>query len=210
MVLFKRLLEIGCLFILVEICIWCTWPQYPVFRWIYVAGIAAAMAMCCAMHKDTPELLGFKPAKGGAWHVIAVGVTANLVVLVALGLAYNRTDMGSFEDLALRTLYYLPWAFVQQLAASSFFTNRLASAFGRGHAWETSMTSGALFAVAHIPNPVLFVFAFVNGVLGARIFMSYRNMYALTVAHAILGPAVELFLPEAWHKGLAIGPGFFI
>lgn len=210
MVLFKRLIEIFCFFALIEICIWYIGPRHPLLREMCIVNLAIAMMMSSIGHEDTPEALGFKPTKNGAWHIVALGVMLNLSMLAMLCMAYNKTGIGSFEDFALRALFYLPWALAQQFAANSFFTNRLYAVFGKGRERATSVLSGALFAVVHLPNPVLFLFAFINGALGARIFLSHKNLCALVVAHAILAPAVELFLPESWHKGLAIGPGFLM
>jgi membrane protease YdiL (CAAX protease family) len=63
---------------------------------------------------------------------------------------------------------YACWCVFQQLLLQNMTYRRLRS--GLGASWSTLSIAGAMFALAHIPNPILVPATFVWGTVSARLF----------------------------------------
>jgi hypothetical protein len=100
---------------------------------------------------------------------------------------------------------YAAWSFLQEFLLLSFFLARLRRLFP-GRYWAASAAAG-LFAVAHLPNPVLTPMTLVWGMVSCLTFLRYRNVWTLGLAHAILGITVALALPAASHE-MQVGTGY--
>jgi membrane protease YdiL (CAAX protease family) len=70
--------------------------------------------------------------------------------------------------------------------------------------------AATLFAGVHLPNWFLMVVTFAMGYYSAKIFMRYRNIYFLGLAHAVIGTALFVVIPDSISHHLTVGPGFFL
>lgn len=102
-------------------------------------------------------------------------------------------------------LGYLFWTLQQEIMLQSFFFNRLERALGSGKAvW----IAAGLFALAHVPNPVLVPATLVGGLVFCKLFRRYRNIYTLVVAQTILGICLGAAVPDAVHHHMRVGIGY--
>jgi membrane protease YdiL (CAAX protease family) len=102
-------------------------------------------------------------------------------------------------------LGYLFWALQQELMLQSFFFNRLERALGSGKAvW----VAAGLFALAHLPNPVLVPATLIGGFVFCKLFRRYRNIYTLVVAQTILGICLAAAVPNTVHHHMRVGIGY--
>ena len=109
------------------------------------------------------------------------------------------------RTLAAAAFGYLIWTFQQQFMLQSFFFLRLEQVLGsRGAVWAAA----ALFAIAHIPNPVLVPATFVAGLALCELFRRHRSIYALAVAQAILGMCLAAAVPSSLHHHMRVGIGY--
>src|SRR5262249_61042645 len=83
---------------------------------------------------------------------------------------------------------------------------RFESLLGNGR--KAVLACAILFAIVHIPNPVLTVATFAGGLLFCEVFRRYRNIYAIGIAHALLGIALAVSFPSALHHDMRVGIGF--
>jgi membrane protease YdiL (CAAX protease family) len=65
-----------------------------------------------------------------------------------------------------------------------------------------------LFAIAHIPNPVLTVATFIWGFCCCLLFLRYRNVYTIGIAHGILGICFAITVPDRFHHHMRVGLGY--
>jgi hypothetical protein len=101
---------------------------------------------------------------------------------------------------------YAIWSGVQQFLLQCFFLSRLLRLMPSPR--TAAFTAAGLFALAHVPNPVLFVLTIVWGSLSCLIFLRYRNLYPLAMAHAILGVTIALVVPGYVDHNMRVGLGY--
>jgi membrane protease YdiL (CAAX protease family) len=71
-----------------------------------------------------------------------------------------------------------------------------------------ALATASLFAMAHIPNPVLATATLVWGFLACVIFLRYRNLYSLAIAHAICGITLAITVPPPVIRNMRVGLGY--
>ena len=99
--------------------------------------------------------------------------------------------------------WYAIWAGLQQLILQCFFLARSVRLIPNTTA--AAMLSAALFAIAHLPNPVLTVVTLVCGLASCLFFLHYKNLWPLAVAHAILGIAIAITIPGHLDHNMRVG-----
>jgi membrane protease YdiL (CAAX protease family) len=109
--------------------------------------------------------------------------------------------------LFVRTYWaYALWTFVQQLLLQGFFLTRLLRILPEPK--MAAFVAGTLFAVAHLPNPILTIATLVWGIAACLVFLRYRNLYPLAIAHAILGITIAITIPGPVIRNMRVGLGY--
>lgn len=102
--------------------------------------------------------------------------------------------------------YYCVWGTFQQYALNGYFVNRLRAAAGpAGQRW-VPLLAATLFGAVHAPNWFLVTVTFTLGLLCARIYLTYRNLYFLGIAHGLIGSALYMTVPDWVSLHFHIGP----
>ena len=66
-----------------------------------------------------------------------------------------------------------------------------------------------IFALAHLPNPVLTPITLVWGLIACVLFLRYRNASTpLGIAHGIMGLCVAVTVPNSLHHNMRVGLGY--
>jgi Na+-transporting NADH:ubiquinone oxidoreductase subunit NqrB len=99
--------------------------------------------------------------------------------------------------------WYAIWAGLQQMILQCFFLARSVRLIPNTTA--AAGLSAALFAVAHLPNPVLTIITLICGLASCLFFLRYRNLWPLAVAHAILGIAIAITIPGNIDHNMRVG-----
>jgi len=152
--------------------------------------------------------LGLLPSsfRSGAFATFSL-VLPFVALLFVVGAFVRPFGEDAFGRAVASFIVYLPWAFLQQVVLNGYFANHIHAAMGRRTLF-TTLLSGILFGILHAPNPLMMLVTSTNSVVGVWLFLRYRNIYWLALAHALVGVTIREFLPFEWHHDLDIGPDF--
>ena len=95
---------------------------------------------------------------------------------------------------------------MQQFILQSYFLMRLLRLLpGKTPA---IIVATVIFALAHMPNPILTPITLIWGAIACVLFLRYRNIYTLGVAHGIMGLCVAVTVPNSLHRHMRVGLGY--
>jgi hypothetical protein len=144
-------------------------------------------------------LTGFRPS---LWIVGAALMLAAPMVAIAAQMHTLQQPYGPM-DRTEAFVGYAVWAIAQQWLLQGYFLPRLAQ-FTPREGWAAAIVAG-LFAVAHMPNAILAVMALFWGAAASFLFLRFRSVVALGLAHAILGIAVAISIPGPVLHNMRVG-----
>lgn len=101
---------------------------------------------------------------------------------------------------------YAIWSFAQQWLMQGFFLLRFLRLFSTGRI--AAIAAATLFALAHLPNPILTALTLFWGLVACFVFLRYRNLYTLGLTHAILGICVAITVPGPITHNMRVGRGY--
>jgi membrane protease YdiL (CAAX protease family) len=134
---------------------------------------------------------------------------ALLFALIALLIAYRLHTL-HLPDSPLQFVKlfwgYAIWSCMQQFLLQDFFLLRFLRLLPT--AITAVVAATALFALAHLPNPILTPITIIWGLIACLHFLRYRNLYSLAIAHAILGISVAITVPGTLDHNMRVGLGY--
>ncbi len=162
-------------------------------------------------HGEGPRRLGFswKSFREAAWPVLP-WVAFVALVLLALGHTLRTTRYTNLRLALLSILAYSAWGLFQQYLLNAYFVNRIEQFAGPGHRRVVALAAAALFSLVHLPNWFLMPVTFAAGYACARIYLRYRSLYVLALAHGVLGYLLFLVVPDSISAHFLIGPRYVL
>jgi membrane protease YdiL (CAAX protease family) len=197
-------LELSIPYGLILLVIWTPRPWQKMLWWVAAAAIVAIFWMSF----DRMMALGLRTAGfiRSLWIAVAALLLAAVAVLTAVKLHTLHLPPGGPVAFIWNYWAYALWACVQQLLLQGFFLPRcLGLVKGRISA---ALLAGVLFALAHLPNPILTPVTLLWGFAACLLFLRYRNLYPLAMAHAILGIAIGVTVPGPVDHNMRVGLGY--
>jgi len=194
-------LEIAFTFTLIIIVLWMPRPLQDWFSVVVLAWIIGSTLLTPAHAR----WIGFgADGLGRSWWVIPSAVALSAVqILIA---HHERTLHGHMlAGIVPRVAGYAIWSLLQQFILQNYFLARLLQIFRP----RWAITLGAiLFALAHLPNPVLTFATLIWGFIASALFLRYRDLYSVGFAHALLGLTLAICIPASVHHNMRVGLGF--
>jgi membrane protease YdiL (CAAX protease family) len=182
------------------------WTPRPLQRELWLVA-AVGLAFIVWRSFDGWQTMGFRAANflRSLW----IATAALLLAAVAIGFAARIHTLhmpgGVFAFFATYCAYAV-WSGVQQFLLQGVFLLRFLRLIPRPSG--AALTAAALFATAHFPNPVLMPITFIWGFAACLLFLLYRNIYPLMLAHAILGITVAMTIPGPVDHNMRVGLGY--
>lgn len=199
------ILEVLSFFSLLMLAIWIC-PRG--LSWRLGVGLLGLIwiATSIRIRKDTWEDLGFGQGQKSFW-LFTLACFGGLFLLAWILNPEVFAKEALWSNMA-KKLGYPTWAIIQQFLLQSYLANRIAKCVDG--TWKAAFITGILFAIVHLPNPLLVLTTLILGVGTSYFFLRYRNIYAIAFAHGLLGTAVKYLLAQdLLRHGMRVGPGFW-
>jgi len=180
-------------------------PRNPLHTTFIVALIGSVLWR--GLRGRSREELGFRwPTRGGTALTLAVGcVVATAIPLVVL--ANGHPVPANPEWPKLNNLWpYVIWAVGQQFLLQSYFYVRFEQLLGGRSAVAVS---SVLFALLHLPNLPLTGLTLLGGLFFTEMFRTYRSLYPLAIAHALMGIAIAYSFPDSLMHHMRVGLSYW-
>jgi hypothetical protein len=179
----SRRVRLAWLVILVPV-IYSHWRRGESFRWL---GFRRQNFLRC-VRDFAPLMIGLAgiPLALGAW----------------FGTLHMSSPMAPWAFVA----YYCVWGTFQQYALNGYFVNRLSGAAAPQEQRWVPLLAAVLFAAVHAPNWFLVIVTFTLGLVCARIYLTYRNLFFLGIAHGLIASALYVTVPDWISLHFFIGP----
>jgi hypothetical protein len=182
------------------------WTPRPWQRLLWLVA-AAAVVFILFRSFDGWAAMGLRAANFGRslWIVGAALVLAGAAIGFA---ARMHTLLVVDGPWALPETFgaYALWTGVQQFLLQGFFLLRLLRVTPRP--WQAALAAAVMFCAAHVPNPFLMPLTLIWGFVACLLFLRYRNLYPLMIAHAILGITVAITVPGPVVHNMRVGLGY--
>jgi membrane protease YdiL (CAAX protease family) len=180
------------------------WTPEPLQRILSPIVLVLTLVVVLVRRQSRDEQgLGRRGFVASLWILPAAIALASLSMLVAAKIGTLHTlYKGDFAHIS----GYVLWTIYQQFLLQDYFMDRLLRLVSSEAAAVT--IAGILFAVAHLPNPVLTAATLVWGIVSCALFRKYRNLWALGLAQGLLGLCFAICVPDAWHHHLRVGLGY--
>jgi membrane protease YdiL (CAAX protease family) len=188
---------------LILVTIWTPNPAQRILYWTAFAWIAITAAL--RWKETAPNGLGLKGLLPSLWIVAA----AIAILFAGVALAERlHTLHPLYGPLPILTHVwgYALWALMQQFILQVYVLLRLLR-LGMRRTPAIAL-SAVLFSIAHIPNPVLVALTLVWGAVSCLLFLRYRNLYTLALAHGILGMCLAVTVPNHINHHMRVGLGY--
>jgi hypothetical protein len=159
-----------------------------------------------------------------AWRTLRRGVKLPSAKIAGLVVLAGAMVAGSFVALAatLGTLHglfgrkdpllhagsYMVWAIIQQIIQQTFFLTRFEQLTQSG--LRASLIAASLFGVAHLPNPVLAPVTLAGGWLMSELYLRYRTVLPLGIAHGMVGMAIAVSVPDHIQHHMRVGLSYLL
>jgi hypothetical protein len=199
----RDLLELSGIYALILAVIWTPRP-WQAALWVIAA---ASIIFIAVMSFEGFRSMGLCTANlmRSLW-AVAFAMAVSLIAVILAGRLHTLHMPETPGQFLRRYGVYILWAGVQQIILQWFFLSRALRLLP--DATSAAALTAGLFAVAHLPNPLLTLITLVFGLAACLFFLHYRNLVPLAIAHAILGVSMAITIPGAIDHNMRVGLGY--
>ena len=180
------------------------------YRWLVIVPLLLAVAFMVLSHRayrESARDLGFR--SDNLVRALRLLIWPTLIaVIIIFVVGWYLTGPPSLPRLLRPRLLVVPaWALFQQYALQGFINRRAQVAFGKGVV--SVLLVAVVFAVLHLPNPVLSMLTLLGGLIWATVYQREANLFALAASHTVASISLAIALPLTVINGLRVGFKYF-
>ena len=196
------LLEPLGVFAMIVAYIW-RWRFVHPLSWILILGL---VLVSHALRRETPASIGFRVANlKTALRVLMPTATLLALTLLAMGAIFHTIRSVTLTSALGSLALYCFWGLFQQYLLNGYFLNRFVK-ISRSFA---PLMAAISFSAIHTPNWFLIIVTFFAGFVCAKIYLKFRNLYVLGLAHGVIGFLLYFCVPDTISHHLYVGPKWF-
>jgi len=199
----RDFVELAIVYGMILLVCWTPRPWQRILWWL----AAAAVVAIASISFEGLQAMGLRRENflRSLWIVCAALLVS--AVAVALAIWLRTLHVPATPLLFIETYVgYIIWTFVQQLLLQCFFLARLLRLLP--NAKLAAIVAAFIFAAAHLPSPILAPVTLLWGLASCLLFLRYRNLYSLAMAHAILGITIAITVPGPVSHNMRVGLGY--
>lgn len=201
------LVEALAVFSLIMLYIWWVRLRHP-WVWLLVLGFVLGTHF---MHGETGHWIGFSwKCFRAAIPAVGPWIAAITCAIVAAGLAFGTVRRATLGQALLSAVAYVVWGLFQQYLLNGYFVNRLLEYTREPRGGLVAASAALLFSLVHLPNWFLMAVTLAGGYVCARLYLKYRSLYVLALAHGIIGCALFFVVPDSISQHFLVGPRYII
>ncbi len=189
---------------LILLVIWTPRPWQKHLWWI--AAVIVAIIAALSFNGLKPMGLRMGNIFRSTWIAGLALLLSTAAVVAAIQLHTLHLPNGGASAFVKTYWIYALWACVQQLLLQGFFLPRFMVLTRNPR--NAALIAGVLFALAHLPNPILTPVTLAWGFAACLLFLHYRNLYPLAMAHAIVGITITISIPAPLDHNMRVGLGY--
>jgi hypothetical protein len=199
----RNWIESGVAFGCIEAALWTNGHTQAAWG---IAGLGFACLMTALGARPAAEL-GIAPRNWvSGWWLVPAAAGLAMVMVCGGYLSGTFHHPARWNHPLMHAGMYLTWAVIQEFLLLSFLYVRLHAEIGF---YALAATAG-LFSIAHIPNAALMAATFLLSLVLIAAFQRYRNILAIGIAHAILGIALAVSMPDAIVHKMLVGKAYLL
>ncbi|HEX8710915.1 MAG TPA: CPBP family intramembrane glutamic endopeptidase [Terracidiphilus sp.] len=182
------------------------WTPRPIQKWMWCVAAAVILVIAIISWEGRDAMgLRWKNFLRSSWIIVAAMAAATIAVVAAGHLHTLVRHAGPVWVIENYWLYAV-WSFAQQFLLQCFFLERFMRLLPR--AWQAALATAVLFSLAHMPSYILVPSTLLWGFAACMLFIRYRNLYPLAIAHAILGITIAITIPGRVDHNMRVGLGY--
>jgi membrane protease YdiL (CAAX protease family) len=199
----RDLLELVVGYTLIMATIWTANPTQRVLYWLAFVWIVATT---WARRDGWTALgLGRKGLLESLW-IVGVALVLSAGAIFIAWRTHTLHRLHGPTPIFLHGWRYIVWSTMQQFLLQGYFLLRLLRLLP-GKVAPIIVATG-IFALAHLPNPILTPVTLVWGAISCVLFLRYRNIYTLGLAHGMMGLCLAVTVPNSLHHHMRVGLGY--
>jgi hypothetical protein len=197
---FRDLLEITLVFVFILAAVWTPLGH---LNSAFVILATVCVVIFTIFGRWSAAQMGLTQPESGAAAILLVG--ALLCSFVALIGVLVRFVGPGYHVPWIQAAEYGLWSLAQEFILQAVFFLRWESLLGSRRA---VFASASVYALAHLPSPVLTALSLVGGIAFCELFRRWRNLYLIGLIHAALGLMIAASLPDRWMHHMRVGIGY--
>jgi membrane protease YdiL (CAAX protease family) len=195
--------EIALVYGLLEIVMW---TPRSLGHSLVIASLVVSVLWLGFRGRSTKELGLVWPSGSGTASILAIGCVVAIALPVGAILTGHSVPANPDWPKFKNVWPYVIWAVGQQFLLQSFFYLRLERLLG---ARAAVLVSTLLFTLLHLPNISLTAMTLLGGLFFTEMFRTYRSVFPLAIAHALMGISVAYSFPDSLMHHMRVGLSFW-